>query len=354
MFTEKITSEIKNTLDGFDERKMRDHMLKHYKLWHLIDDKEKWATPELQKISTELLPRNMTKKKSQDFIDEMALLAEKNTYLVNFLKKVKNEKFEHLFEKVRKEGGHLFPDLVAYTSALDRLTKAIYENPKILQQCVDLFKKERRQISFFKHESFFRKMKLLSVEKPIVESIILKSHRTQLVQGKAGHMAAFVNIMEATVADIIEGNSENAKVGWILAINKPGSKKYNPHTGAGPSIWADDKKTILLRPPLPKEWADLYQTWNMAFVAQSQSFPYLIPKLLIPQVANYHENPAQYLHKRVLALYLCLNYLIFDCANRMGADIPAVHWDEEELAHFWGMCNLESARKYTSALFTSK
>ena len=350
MFTEKITYEIKKTLKGFNEDKMRDRMLMHYKLLHLIDDKEKWATPELQEISLELLPCDMTEKKSKDFIDEIARLAEKNPYLVNFLKKAQNEKFKRLSLKVAKEGEQLFPDLVAYANALERLTKATHDNPKILGKCVKIFKKERRKISRFKHETLFRKIKLTSIEKPIIEDIILKSYKTGKVPKNAGRSVVFLNILEATLADIVEFNMDNAKVGWILAVNKSGSKDYDPRTGEGFSGWSDDKKTICLRPPLPKEWADLYQTWNMAFVSQSQSFPYLISKLLIPQVADYQNDPSQYLHKRVLALYIFLNYLIFDCAKRMEEKISAIHWDDIKLARLWGKANLESARKYKSEL----
>ena len=350
MVTKKITDQIKKSLVGFDALKMHDQMLRQYRLLHLIDDNERWMTPELQAVASDLLPADMTEERSRDFVDTMALLAERNPYLKGFLEQAQHTTFKNISKKVAGEGAQLLPDIVAYAQVLDRLTKATHDNPKILQQCVDIFKRERKQIKLFKHESLFRKIKLLSVEKPIVESIILQSYTTRMVRERAGHVAAFVNIMEATLADVIEGNIDNAKVGWILATHKPGSKKYNPRTGAGPSVWADDAKTILLRPPLPKEWADLYQTWNMAFVAQSQSFPYLIPKLLIPQVADYQDNPAQYLHKRVLALYICLNYLIFDCAKRMGNGTPAVRWDDEELANFWGRSNLESARIYERAL----
>ena len=167
---------------------------------------------------------------------------------------------------------------------------------------------------------------------------------------EAGRLILFVNILEATLADIITLNTDNAKVGWVLDTNKAGSKDYNPRTGEGPSGWSDDKKGICLRPPLPKEWADLYQTWNMAFVSQSESFPYLISKLLIPQVANYQNNPSQYLHKRVLTLYICLNYLIFDCAERMKAKIPVIRLDDRKLTCLWGKSNLESAKKYKSKL----
>ena len=140
MITEQLKNSIKNTLGGFDEYKMRKQMFKHYKLLHLINGTEEWVTPELKEISSELLPRDMTEEKSKDFVELMAQLAGRNPYLVNFLQRVENIKFEHLAFRVEKEGGQLFPDIVAYAIVLDCLTKATYENPKILENCVEIFK----------------------------------------------------------------------------------------------------------------------------------------------------------------------------------------------------------------------
>lgn len=40
-----VTNEIKKSLNGFNEQKMYDNMLKHYQTLHLIDEKGNWAMP---------------------------------------------------------------------------------------------------------------------------------------------------------------------------------------------------------------------------------------------------------------------------------------------------------------------
>lgn len=95
MIAQRVVNEIKSTLNGFDENKMYEHMYHHYKLMRLVDDKGKWATPELQKLSHQLLPRDITVAKSKKFDDEMAHIAENNPYLANFLQQAqkKNSQF---------------------------------------------------------------------------------------------------------------------------------------------------------------------------------------------------------------------------------------------------------------------
>jgi hypothetical protein len=356
MFIETITTKIKESLNDFDEKNMHDQMFKHYKLMRLIDSNGKWIIPELQEISLELLPDNIGTNESKKFIDEISFLATKNPYLVNFSEKLKNKKLEYLSKKIKEDGNQLFPDMIAYFIVLDRLTKVLYDNPRILEACVKIFKKERRKINLsdwwitLNRESLFRNAKLLFIEGPFIEKTFLKSYKNGSVAKNAGRLTLFLNIGEAILADIFEGKLNNAKVGWILAKNKVGSKKQNIKTGQGPSFLSNDKKTVCFQPPLPKEWADLYQTWNMAFVAQSKSFPYLISKLLIPQVADYQNDPSKFLHKRVIALYLCLNYFNFVDVEKIKTKETQLSWKDEELISFWGKINLESAQKYKEEL----
>jgi len=63
----------------------------------------------------------------------------------------------------------------------------------------------------------------------------------------------------------------------------------------------------LLRFALPRRWADLYTTWNLAFVSHYGDFPYLMTKLLIPQVNGYQDSPEEYIYNRLLALYCQLH-----------------------------------------------
>ncbi len=349
MVTKKIADEIKKTLDGFDEKRMHNQMQAHYRLLHLMDEKGKWATPELQKIASELLPENITENDSKDFVDEVAQIAEKNPYLVKFLEEVKDEKFEHLAAKVKTEGQQVLPDVIAYSIVLERLTKAMYDDFRILKNCVEVFENARKESKSYKYMSWKHRIKLSSIEIP-VKKVLLKAHDCGVVPRRAGSLMYSINILEAMFVECALGYKKNARAGWTLAIHRPGPKKYNSRTEARPSVWLEDGRAIAYAPPLPRNWADLYQTWNMAFSSYMCDYPYIIPKLLIPQVANYQNNPKGYIYNRVLALYLCLNYFAFFNVKEAKTNQPKLQWSDHKLTSLWGKSNAESAREYESEL----
>ena len=324
-------------------------MLRHYKLLRLKGDDGKWAFKELEEKSEELLPKDMDEKKTKEFVDEMSRIAEKNPYLMNFLKKAQGYSFNKLSEKVDSEGNKVIPDAVAFAIVLERLTKAMYNNPKIIEKSIEVFGKAREKEGAFKQLPFFHKIKLLSVELPMKKTY-MKAHRTGIVPPKSGSIAIPLNILEATISDYLSGYKNNASTGWTLAVNRPGSKEYDPRTGAGPSGWSDDKKAITRSMPLPKEWADLYQTWNMSFVSKIQDFPYIVPKLLIPQVANYEKKPTEYIYNRAIALYIYLNHASFDYVEKIKNNEPIIDWTDDKLTTLWGKSNLESKLAYNREL----
>lgn len=353
MIIEKIAGKIKKNLDGFDQNKMYNQMLRHYRLFNLIDKNGKWAIPELEKLSKDLLPKNMTEEKTKSFVDEMAGLAKKNPYLMNFLQNAEGHNFDKLNEKIKTEGHKVFPDVIALSSVLYRLTKVFYDHPEILEKCTKIFDAERKKSDVLKKMGLFHQVKFLSVDGPI-KNIFLKAHKTGKVPPDALSFMVPLNILEATLGDYIMKNSDNGKTGLTLAWNRPGTSKYDPRTEAGPAKWSDDKKGISLSMPLPKKWADLYQTWNMAFVSQIQNFPYILPKLFIPQVAQYQEKPKDYIHKRALALYLYLNHFELDYLDRAKNNIPEINWKDEKLTKLWGKSNLESTLDYEKELAMRK
>ena len=204
----------------------------------------------------------------------------------------------------------------------------------------------------------FHKIKLLSIV-PVIKGYIA-DHR-DISTGKCkrniddglGPLALQLNILEATASDLLIKNNDNAKTGWILAMNKAGGKP-DPATGAGPTVWSDDKKAVCLCMPLPKKWADLYQTWNMAFVSKMSDYPYILPKLLIPQVADYKNNPTKYLYNRSIALYLYLNYSCFDYLEKKKKNIPVINWRDETLTKIWSECNRISSNHFKEELAAIK
>ncbi|MBI3038141.1 hypothetical protein HYY75_03675 [bacterium] len=334
----KIANLIKNSLIGFDPVKVRNGMKVHYQGMKLLDVFGNWKAPELEAISDQLLPRDLDQVKVNKFVDLVAHYAETNVYLNDFLNKAANQDFPVLFSKVGKEGNVVFPDLVLFALALEKLTKAMRANWRVVEACHKIWLVERKTkgiFSLLKKPAYF--IKLESVQKPI--TMYIKYNKTGQLPADFGSVILPLNILEAVAYDIAGGNYKNALAGKIAAKNKPGTKTANARTGQGPSVWAQDKQMILVNMPYPKQWADLYATWNMAFISQFDSAPYLFVKLLIPQVSDYQLASAEYIFNRAFALYTILNY-DYDEVGK------ATQWSDKSLTKFWGSVNKENAEKY--------
>ena len=97
--------------------------------------------------------------------------------------------------------------------------------------------------------------------------------------------------MEAVLEDERNHNFANAEVGVILA-KFPQTVEHNNKTGSGPCRLSPSRQFFECSQPLSRRWADLYSSWNLAFVSQFPDFVYYVPKLLIPTVSSYQDNPA--------------------------------------------------------------
>jgi hypothetical protein len=344
-----IANQVKMALDGFDEEKMYHQMVSHYRILRLIDDKGQWQLPALQALSSDLLPKDFGERSSKAFVDEIVHLAAMNPYFMNFMSAVENETFESVSDKTRIKGMSIFQDIVAFAIVLERLTIAMYNDLKLVLDLIEYFKELRGKPGVFKRGNVFHKIKLQSIERPL-QRRSLDGCQTGFLSPTAFRLTLPVNISEACLLDYFKGHRSNAKAGWPLIINRPGAAFDDPKTGAGPTRWSPNKNAISLHMPLAKEWADLYQTWNMAFVVQFPFYPYLITKLFIPQVARYQDTPNEYIHNRVLALYLALNYSGFRFAIDRKDGKPEFDWRDKRLTHLWGKSNLESAQLYKRAL----
>jgi hypothetical protein len=158
--------------------------------------------------------------------------------------------------------------------------------------------------------------------------------------------------MEAVLEDTRLGFTDNARAGMSMAVNPPGDTKANPKTGAGPSRFTPDHKAILYFPPLPRQWVDLYSTWNLAFVSHYPDHPFFFAKLLTPQVGCYQAAPEGYLYNRGMALYTHIYFTLFTRLDRK-AKKPALadmDWSNKDLTKLWAKVNAASAHAYDEAL----
>lgn len=348
----KVANIIKKNLVGMDAETTKSLMMEKYMHLQLMDTNGNWRVQELNNVSDYLLPSDLDETKLNAFVDEVAKIALQNDYLRRFLARAKNKSFDYLENQVDDEGATVFPDVVAYAIALNRLTIVMQNDWKVLNACVTFWRNFRIAINLDKYLSSFVKIKLISVE--LAMDQFKEYHTTGTIPGNTGKMLVPLNIMEAVIEGSNNGYKNNKDAGIALALNNAGSLTHDPNTGAGPSGWSDDKKSVVYYAPFPLEWANLYTTWNMAFVSDFTSFPYVMCKLLIPQVNNYQDKPEEYIYNRAIALYTHLHYTLLTRAAGNVSKSNHIEWNDPELTSLWGKVNKQSAKKYLRKIKRAK
>ena len=155
--------------------------------------------------------------------------------------------------------------------------------------------------------------------------------------------------MQGVGEDEARRNFDNAEAGLILA-KFPHTRQYNNKTGSAPCHLSRSRQFLECSQPLTLHWADLYSSWNLAFVSGFPDFVYYIPKLLIPSVSSYQDNPAGYIHKRVLALYTYIHWRINWIQHNQKNHNKPIQWSEDSLTKAWGAANKISSQDYVKRL----
>ncbi|MDO5294221.1 MAG: hypothetical protein Q4F05_15900 [bacterium] len=323
-------------------------MRKHYRRLHLMDRNGQWKDKLFENNQEYLLPAQITNESVNEFMDQIVTLALENNYLVKYIESCSPENYTYLKQKFNEEGAEVIPDVIAYSLALNKLTTLCLKDWHILEYLYKHLRKVRKDTGSFKKLPLFHKIKLISVELPI--KTYLECHRTRKIEPTSGGIAVAINILEATVTDFLYGVNDNAETGWTLMKNRCGLKEKDPKTGAGPSKWSDDGKYIQRVYPYGKQWADLYQVWNLCFCTRFKDFVYVIPKLLIPAVADYREQPANYIYQRAIALYIYLNWSSFDYLEKQKKNQPCINWHDKSLSLEFAKSNRHMAMHYQRLL----
>lgn len=348
----KVANAVKATVVNMNEGQMYDIMRSHLITMNLMDENGAWVSNRFSEIEEKILPKNMDYKRVAAFIDDMVEIAKRNQYFMHFMQISSSETYPVISEKYKEEGKKILPDVIGYTIILENLTRECANDYEMLEELYNCFKKMRKEKGSFKELPFFHKIKLISVEIPIKS--YLKCHHTRIIKPKSGGIAVAINILEATLTDFKSGNRSNAVAGWVLAKHKAGTKVLDKRTGAGPSGWSKDKKAIERVYPFPVQWASLYQTWNMCFVTRFGDFAYILPKLLIPQVADYYSKPNNYIYNRAIALYIYLNFASFDYVEKKKTKEPIIKWRDKKLSLVFGKSNKVMAQMYQEKIRKAK
>lgn len=347
MCPETLQRRILTCLDPFDEPGMVNRMAGHYRTLHLLEAGGKWVSPLLGSRSEELLPGAVTIDECNRFVQQMMDFSLRNPYFASFLERAINMRFPKLESGFRAEGAIVIPDALAFAMTLDRITRVCCDDYRILEVCYHITKRTLRQTSAFRRVPFFYRIKMNSIDPVIYFTIQAHKRPPEKLNKGSASLVLQINILEAVFSDILMGLSDNARAGWVLTLHKSGHRVTDPFTGAGPNHWSPDGKAICLRHPFQTSWNDLYQIWNMAFVSKLYDLPFVISKLLIPEVSDYAAEPGRYMYKRIIALYLYMAWCFFDRSHRSTLHLPLMDWSDPDLTRFWGACAREAAREYS-------
>ncbi len=180
----------------------------------------------------------------------------------------------------------------------------------------------------------FETAKMLTVDVSINQYI---DYRTR-IQLNSNDLTAKIrglktNILEATTADLSRGYLDNVKTGFILA-SSPVRKLWVE----GPNL--DVKQHFV------DGWAELYQTWNLAFMTGNlKELDMMYPKLLIPVLVN--AEPDDYLYRRGVALWVTASMILL---QKLQHTERPDFGPFPEAARLWGSINLKYAREMANTI----
>jgi hypothetical protein len=327
------------------------------------DGSYSWRDQVLASHDAELIPASLDRNALDSFIDRAAAAASKNRYLMSFLEAAQGRDFPVFSNAVDADAAGVFPETVAYGIALNNLTHLMRDDWHVLRTCSEIWKEARlvEGLDLYMGKTFqgFEFLKLHSVEAAIDEILLMQQFK--LINPAFGDVLLPGNIMEAVGEDFKAGYLDNAAAGTKLASFIPGNPFLNNSgTGQRSAYWSSDNaRAIGLGLPLASQWADMYQTWNLGFVSTFTYAPYVMVKLLIPQVADYYADgkAGEYMYNRVLALYAHMHYSNFarlDGSKGIDLLINKIDWRDPELTRLWGSSNLSSANSYAASVKAAK
>ena len=343
-----IAERIKALVADLRSERIAEMVLGHLQQFRLVDDAGHWQAPELTAIGEWLRCEDLDTDDALGLVDEAARCASANPYLVEFLNRAKGQASERLIQKVDAEGATVLPSVVTYGLLLERLTQAMRDDWRIIEACRGIWLRARDAEDLKAHWAPFEAAKVISIDVTIDR--VLGFHASGSVDPGFTRLLLPMNIIEAMLEDIRLGHRANAASAWPLVKDRPGSWDRKAETGGVAARWSDVRKAILLSFALPRQWADLYATWNLAFVSHYRDFPYLMAKLLIPQVNGYQDAPEEYIYNRVLALYCHLHFMGFGRVDFLRQGREPFDWHDEALTALWSTVNRESAQQYSDAI----
>ena len=293
-----------NHIEEFDLAYWQTHLKKSYEQFYLIEN-DNWISDYLKKNNDYFSLKTMDDLK--DFLILSNTLIKDNQYFLEIFQIVKNE------PSLKELGEIHLTQLICFAYSLDRINSLMREDLSFAEYLITHFYNQRKKRNFYRLDNILRIIKFHSIQFPLIR--FLKCYRKGKLGNSFGKFILVANIFEAFLVDLCRGFLKNALSCIPLMIFSPNFKAFfilNRLFKLGEkSRFSEDGKGVEMFSPSQKKWSDLYQSWNYTFVSQFPQAPYLLVKLLIPSVTGYKKNPGGYMHTRITALFLCLNYVDF-------------------------------------------
>ena len=304
-FLDSLHTSASELIPTLDAGEIKGKVEQCYKDLGLMDQSGQWTRDIFQTISRDL-SLDISAATMKEEIDQVVRNIKDNPYLMRAIFDIIHA--ENMDEDMLNQGKAAIINelkmVLPFAMALNMLTKAQIKHSEVLESCVDIWKEKRNAMGgSIKGLGVKRTIKLVSVEQPILK--MLKNRKKPDYSRTLGRGILPLNILEATALEAVQGSHDNASAGLALAKNYPG--KY--HRSA--CELGGNHREWLFNYPLPKQWSDLYTTWNMQFCVNCPDRPVLLSKLLISAVSGYQDNPRAFISRRAYALYSALNFQIF-------------------------------------------
>jgi hypothetical protein len=323
---------------------VRRHMTGFYRVLRLMNDRGEWATPELAAIGGRILPGDLSLRRIEAFIDDTMRANERNRCLMDFAGALQARPLDDVRSSLKRTEAVVIPEVVAFALVLQHLTAAFHSNVDLVDEVMGHWEQAGEKVNLRKRQGPDFRVKFESVR-----AIVKKSReyvRAAEVPANFGNAMLPFNILQAAAADILGGYFRNARAGWVLSRYRPGNAP-DFGAGGGPVRLGEGGTVIETGLPLAADWVDLYQSWNLAFGSQFDSFPLYMCKLIVPQVAAYHDAPQHYIWNRVNALMIYLHFAAFaTCDRKNGHAADSVYhgnvWSAfagNGLTGLWGRVN---------------
>lgn len=348
-------NQIEQELAQVAEEEWQKLLRQSYQQFDLLTQEFQWNFEPLLGHENELIPKDF-KQVLSSFLADIKLGILENSYLMDFIKTLaKDERHSYALFALENDLDRLkhLKYLAVYAYSLDQLNLVLRNNPAYLGPVIKHYWQARRKKNFYRFNNLLGIIKLHSIELPVI--LFVKAWKKRKLRKSFSKFILSFNIFEATLVDLAFGHTKNAQASLPLIYFPPNFRNriffWKRLKKGKVATFSADGKALEMYSPEQKLWADLYQVWNMAFVSQFPQAPYLLMKLLIPSVSRYQNRAGEYMHTRITALHLAMNYL--DAAvhyPKIEADLSKLGACSNNLTEAWGRVNSSCARHYLDSV----